>query len=210
MGVEWRAKRQRVQATALAAALLEADAWEAQTALFVGLCGGNDLAAIREAFDADPSRQWWGVDPLRPTNLEAMQLDRYERVLAWDSSGQVPFRVDPAIDCSSAATRGPKPATTTVQAELLDELFGKQALAAGPLLIVLDCEGGELRALKGAEQQVLPNCRWLVVELTYRPKYRTWPDAHQVINWLAARNWWLLTEIGRLNKGVTDAIFVRN
>jgi FkbM family methyltransferase len=81
----------------------------------------------------------------------------------------------------------------TVPCLALDEIWATRHLA-GPALLKLDVEGGELDAIAGA-RATLPSCPCLVVEAAFQRLYTTAPTVEQVI-----------AEITRLGYSLFDVV----
>lgn len=106
--------------------------------------------------------------------------------------------------------------TCSVKAVSLDVTFGMGIRTKGVAehyraLLWLDCEGSELRALKGGEEFVCGQVDLINVEMTGRPRGVNWARPIEVHRWLKDRGFkqaWIHTT--RSSIGQFDAIYVRD
>ena len=102
----------------------------------------------------------------------------------------------------------------TVPVRTLDE-FMAEGWLSGPLLIKADVQGHEVEVLRGA-QNCLKACEALVLEVSFRPCYDGGALAHEVLNFLGERGFYvydLLSYVQRpadQNLMQGDVMFVRH
>ena len=97
-----------------------------------------------------------------------------------------------------------------VSASNLDSLVSRKKLdESKEVLLWLDCEGGELNALKGSEE-IIGRVNVINVEMTALPPSTGWCKPHDLHRWLRdhrfIRQW---THTQRSTSGQYDAIYVR-
>lgn len=168
--------------------------WQAQTVVDVGACYGTP-----ELLQEFPQAYHILIEPLveREPRLQAiLQKYRgaYHLCALSDETGEGPIAVATGAPASASLAHGTKGSSTSrmVPITRLDDLLSGEALAR-PILLKTDCQGYDLRALKGALPLLDPADLVVAeVNLFHPAGNQDLGDFGAMVTWMRAQNWAVL------------------
>lgn len=152
-----------------------------------------------------PSAHYLGIEPLQRYIYNAWNLGFRGPIIEGAVCGETgnelimyDRRDRTSVHFEDDQSRLPQVRTTTIT---LDDAVKYVRFPDVPTLLWMDCEGGELQALDGANN-FIDQVVAIVAELKDAPKLQTWPNADEVISRLDGLGFYLHSRIG-------DGLFLR-
>lgn len=169
--------------------ILERDEYEPDVTLVIGTGDAREIAVLKDAW---PTCKMYGFEAHDRLAEQANDIlpTWHVAIVADSSKAHVTFyrRQKMAMASSVYSKSYCRERPVKVPTMTIDEIRCVHRLAGKKVLLWMDCEGGELNALKGGMSLVTEN-RWLHLEVCPTPDRPGWPPAVEVDAWLRGQGY---------------------